>query len=47
MGKGSHKNFLKATDSWYMEVIGAIAVDNSISFEGVKIPSTPDDCVPS
>ena len=30
-----------------MEVIGKIAVDNSMSFEGVKIPCTPDDYVPS
>ena len=47
MEKGSHKNFLKATDRGYMEVIGEIAVDNSMSSEGVKIPSMPDDYVPS
>ena len=35
------------TASGYMEVIGKIAVDNSMSFEGVKIPCTPDDYVPS
>ena len=28
-----------------MEVIGKISVDNSMSFEGVKILSTPDDYV--
>ena len=30
-----------------MEAIGKIAVGNSMSFEGVKIPSTPDDYVKS
>ena len=30
-----------------MEEIGEISVENSMSFEGVKIPSTPDDYVPS
>ena len=47
MEKGSHKNFLKVTDRGSMEVIGKIVVDYSIIFEGVKIPSTPDDYVPS
>ena len=41
--KGSHKNFLKVKTRGSMEVIGKIAVDSSMSFEGVKIPSTPDD----
>ena len=45
--RGAHKNFLKVTARGSMEVIGKIAVDNSMSFEGVKIPSTPDDYVPS
>ena len=30
-----------------IEVIGEIPVENSIHFEGVKIPSMPDDYVPS
>ena len=30
-----------------MELIGKIAVDNCTIFEGVKIPSTPGDYVPS
>ena len=45
--KEAHKNFLKVTARGYMEVIGEIAVENSMRFEGVKIPSTPDDYVPS
>ena len=45
--KVSHKNFLKVTDHGSMEGIGKIAVCNSMIFEGVKIPSTPDDYVPS
>ena len=45
--KGSHKNFLKATACGSMEVIGKIAVKNSMSFEGVKIPITPYDYLPS
>ena len=32
MDKGSHKNFLKVIARGSMEVIGEIAVDNSISF---------------
>ena len=44
--KGPHKKFLKVKASGSIEVIGKLAVDNSISFEGVKIPSTPDDYVP-
>ena len=47
VNKGSHKKFLKVTARGSMEVIGTIAVDNSISFESVKIPSTTDGCVPS
>ena len=30
-----------------MEVIGKISVDNSMGFEGVKIPSNPDDYLTS
>ena len=45
--KGAHKNFLKVTACGYMEVIGEISVDDSMRFEGVKIPSTPDNYVPS
>ena len=30
-----------------MDAIGKIAVDDSMSFEGVKIPSTKYDYVPS
>ena len=30
-----------------MEVIGEISVENSMIFEGFKIPSTPDYYVPS
>ena len=47
MEKGFHKNFLKVTARGSMEVIGKIAVYNSMSFEGFKIRSTPDDYVPS
>ena len=47
MEKGPHKNFLKVTARLSMEVIGKIAVENSMSFEGVKIPSTPNYYVPS
>ena len=47
MEKGSHKNFMKVTASGSMEVIGKISVENSMSFEGVKIPSKPDVYVPS
>ena len=47
MEKGPPKNFLKVKDRGSMEAIGKIAVGNSMSFEGVKIPSTPDDYVPS
>ena len=45
--KVSHKNFMKVTDCGYMEVIGEIAVENSMSFQGFKIPNTPYDYVPS
>ena len=47
MYKGAHKNFLKVTSRGYMEFIGKIAVENSMRFEGVEIPNTPDDYVPS
>ena len=40
--KGSHKNFMKVTASGYIEVIGKIAVDNSMIFEGAKISGMPD-----
>ena len=40
--KLSQKKFLKVTTHGSTEVIGKIAVDNSTSFEGFKIPSTPD-----
>ena len=46
MEKGPHKKFLKVTARGSMDMIGKIAVDNSMSFERVKIPSTPDDYVP-
>ena len=45
--KVSHKKFLKVISCGSMDVIGKIAVENSMRFEGVKIPSTPDDYVPS
>ena len=44
---GPTKSFLKVKYRGYMEVVDEISVDNSMSFEGVKIPSTPDDYVPS
>ena len=47
MEKGSHKKFMKVKCRGSMEVIGEIFVENSMSFGGVKIPSTPDDYVPS
>ena len=40
--RGSHKNFIKVTARGSMEVIGEISVDNSMSFEVVKITSTTD-----
>ena len=45
--RGSHNNFLNVTYRGSMEVIGEKSVENSTRFEGVKIPSTPDDYVPS
>ena len=45
--KGSDKKILKAKACGSMQVIGKITVDNSMSFEGVKIPITPDSYVPS
>ena len=45
--KLSHEKFLKVTSCGYLEVIGKIAVETSMSFEGVKISSTPDNYVPS
>ena len=45
--KGSHKNFLKLTARGSMEVIGEIAVENIMIFEGFKIPSNPDDYITS
>ena len=45
MEKGSQKNFLNMTDPGSMEVIVKIDVDNIMSFEYVKIPSTSDDYV--
>ena len=47
MKKGAHKNFLNVKYCGYLEVIGKIAVDSSMSFEGVKIPITPDYYLPS
>ena len=47
MEKGAHKNFLKVAYRGYMEVIVKIDVVNSMIFDGVKIPSMPDDCSPS
>ena len=47
MEKGAHKNFMKVTACVYMEVIGKIAVENSMSSDGVKIPSMLDDNLPS
>ena len=44
--KGYNKKFLKVTARGSMETIGEIDVNNSTSFEGVKIPSTLDDYVP-
>ena len=45
--KVAPKNFIKVKARGSMEVIGKIAVKNITSFEGVKIPSTPDNYVPS
>ena len=45
--KVSYKNYLKVTDHGSMEVVSEIAVGNSMNFESVKIPSTPDYYVPS
>ena len=47
MEKVAYKNFLRVISCGYMDVIGEISVDNSMSFEGVKIPSTPYYYVPS
>ena len=47
LDKGYHKNFLKVTACGSMGGVGKIDVDNSMRFEGVKIPSTPADYVPS
>ena len=44
--KGSRKNFLKVKAHESMLLIGEIAVDNSKSFDGVKILSTPYGYVP-
>ena len=38
---------MKVTACVSMDVIGKTAVDNSMSYEGFKIPSTPDDYLPS
>ena len=46
MEKGYHKNTMNVKSRGSMEVIGKIDVDNSTSFGGVKILSTPDDYVP-
>ena len=45
--KASHKKFLKVISCGSMDVIGKKSVDNIMRFEGVKIPSTPDDYVTS
>ena len=37
MERGSEKNYMRVTYRGYMEVIGEIAVDNCVSFEGVKL----------
>ena len=47
MEKGPHKNFLKVSALGSMDSIGKIDVENFMIFEGVKIPCTPDDYVPS
>ena len=47
MEKGSHKNFLKVIARGSMEMVGGIAVDDIMSFEGVKITSMPDYYLPS
>ena len=47
MEKGAHTKVLKVKARGSMKVIGEIAVENSMRFEGVKIPSTPDDYIPS
>ena len=47
MERGYQKNLLKLTARGSMDVIGEIDVENSMSFEGVKIKSTPDNYVPS
>ena len=45
--KGYHRNFMKVTDCGSMEVVGKIAVNNSMRFEGGKIPVNLDDYLPS
>ena len=45
--RGYQNKFIKSISHGSMEVIGKRDMENSMSFKGVKIPSTPDGCVTS